>query len=286
VSAAEPQIADGLAPRRLPRLPQGFEWKRSGALPWIEAPLAGARAAFSTRAGGFSGGPYAALNLGLLTDDDPRLVARNRDLLAAAVGRDPAAIAIGFQVHGRELQVHAERPRASSYGSGGPVPAKADAQVTGHPDVTPLVLVADCVPLVLSGPGVVAAVHCGWRGVAAGIVEHTVAAISDLGDSAAAEHSAALGPGIGPCCYRVGDEVRGAFRARGHEAAAGATLDLPRAIRAELERAGLDASAIRSCGLCTSCNPGLFFSHRRDDGVSGRQAGLGWLVDRDDEGPP
>jgi hypothetical protein len=278
VSAAGPQLADGLAPERLPRLPRGFEWKRRGALAWIEAPLGGASAAFSTRAGGFSSGPYTALNLGFLTDDDPPLVERNRELLATAVGRDPEAIAIGFQVHGNELQVHAERPRASAYGRRGTAPAKADGQVTDHPDVTPLVLVADCMPLILAGPGVVAAVHCGWRGVAAGIVERAVGVLSELGNVAAVELSAALGPGIGPCCYRVGDEVRSAFRERGHEDAVGATLDLPRAIHADLERAGLDTAATRSCGLCTSCHPELFFSHRRDNGVTGRQAGFGWLL--------
>ena len=277
--SAGPQLAAGVAPKSLPPLPPGFEWKRQGALPWIEAPLPGARAAFSTRAGGFSGGPYAALNLGFLTDDDPALVARNRDLLAGAVGRDPEAIAIGFQVHGRELQVHTKRPPASPYSSRGSNPAKVDAQLTDQADVTPLVLVADCVPLVLSAPGAVAAVHCGWRGVAAGIVERAVAALSELGNAGADALAAAIGPGIGPCCYRIGDEVRSAFRERGHEGAVGnATLDLPRAIRVELERAGVDASMTRSCGLCTSCNPGLFFSHRRDKGVSGRQAGLAWLA--------
>jgi YfiH family protein len=277
VSATKPQLAAGLAPERLPQLPDGFEWKQQGTLTWIEAPLEGARAAFSTRAGGFSSGPYAALNLGFLTDDDPLLVNRNRDLFADVVGRDPEAIAIGLQVHGSELEVHSERPRVSAYGRRGTAPAKADAQLTEHPDVTALVLVADCVPLVLAGPGVVAAVHCGWRGVAAGIVERVVTALCELGKPAATELSAALGPGIGPCCYRVGDEVRSAFRERGHEAAVEGTLDLPRAIRADLERAGLGPAAIRTSGLCTSCNPALFFSHRRDNGVTGRQAGLGWL---------
>jgi len=278
MTATGPQLADGLAPERLPRLPQGFEWKRRGLLPWIEAALDGAIAAFTTRVGGFSGGPYAALNLGFLTDDDPSLVSRNRDLLATTVGRDPEAIAIGLQVHGCELHVHAEPPRGSAYGHRGRAPAKADAQLTDHRDVTPLVLVADCVPLVLAGRGALAAVHCGWRGVAAGIVERAVAAVGELADADASELSAALGPGIGPCCYRIGDEVRSAFRQRGHEGAVGATLDLPRAIGAELRHSGLGPTAIASCDLCTSCNPGLFFSHRRDDGVTGRQAGLAWLL--------
>jgi hypothetical protein len=278
VSAAGPKLGAGVAPESLPRLPDGFEWRRRGELPWIEASLPGATAVFSTRAGGLSGGPYARLNLGFLTDDEPALVAANRDLLARAVGRDPKAIAIGFQVHGNDLQVHTRRPSASPYSRPGSQPAKVDAQLTNRADVTPLVLVADCVPLVLAGPGVVAAVHCGWRGVAAGIVERAVGVLSELGNVAAVELSAALGPGIGPCCYRVGDEVRSAFRERGHEDAVGGTLDLPRAIHADLERAGLDTAATRSCGLCTSCHPELFFSHRRDNGVTGRQAGFGWLL--------
>lgn len=278
MSAAGPKLGAGVAPESLPRLPDGFEWRRRGELPWIEASLPGATAVFSTRAGGLSGGPYARLNLGFLTDDEPALVAANRDLLARAVGRDPKAIAIGFQVHGNDLQVHTRRPSASPYSRPGSQPAKVDAQLTNRADVTPLVLVADCVPLVLAGPGVVAAVHCGWRGVAAGIVERAVVALSEFGKVEAGALAAALGPGIGRCCYRVGDEVRSAFRARGHvHAVADATLDLAGVIRAELERAGVDAAAIRGCELCTSCNPGLFFSHRRDDGVTGRQAGLAWL---------
>jgi YfiH family protein len=268
------------------RLPDGFEWRRREALSWIEASLPGAIAAFSTRAGGLSGGPYASLNLGFLTDDDPTLVAANRDLLARAIGREPEGIALGYQVHGSDLQVHTSRPSASPYSSRGTQPAKADAQLTNRADVTPLVLVADCVPLMLSAPGAVAAVHCGWRGVAAGIVERAVLALAELGGVEAGVVAGVLGPGIGPCCYEVGDEVRSAFRARGHHAVTGATLDLAGAIRAELERAGVDTAAIRACGLCTSCNPALFFSHRRDNGVSGRQAGLVWSTSRDNEGPP
>jgi YfiH family protein len=271
----------------LPWLPDGFGWRRQEELLWIEASLPGATAAFSTRAGGFSEGPYASLNLGFLTDDDPALVAGNRDLLTRALGREPEAIATGFQVHGSDLQVHRSRPYVSPWSNRGAAAAKVDAQLTDRPDVTPLVLVADCVPLVLSAPDAVAAVHCGWRGVAAGIIDRAVASICELGGIEAGVLAAALGPGIGPCCYEVGDEVGSAFRARGHsDALAEARLDLAAAIRAELERGGVDTSAIHACGLCTSCNAELFFSHRRDRGVSGRQAGLVWLASRDNKGPP
>jgi copper oxidase (laccase) domain-containing protein len=90
---------------------------------------------------------------------------------------------------------------------------------------------------------------------------------------------AALGPGIGACCYEVGDEVREAFQARGHrgEAMPDGRLDVALAVRGELERLDVTASRIHLSGLCTSCNPSLFFSHRRDRGLTGRQGGLAWL---------
>jgi YfiH family protein len=171
--------------------------------------------------------------------------------------------------------VHRERPPAVGYARRGELP-KADAQATDVPDVTPLVLVADCVPVALAVPGAVAAVHCGWRGVSEGLVERAVETVAELAGAERSRVAAALGPGIGPCCYEVGDTVREAFAARGHGRAGGPTFDLPAAIRTELERAGVEPGAIASVGLCTSCNPELLFSHRRDGGVTGRQAGLVW----------
>jgi hypothetical protein len=165
------------------------------------------------------------------------------------------------------------RIRESPPEPGAPL-SEADAQITSAPALTPLVLVADCVPVVLAAPGVVAAVHCGWRGVAGGIVERVLTVVRERGEA-----SAALGPGIGPCCYDVGDEVQDAFRARGHGGAVlpERRLDLALAVRRELERAGVDAARIHDCGLCTRCHPEFFFSHRRDGGITGRQAGLAWL---------
>jgi YfiH family protein len=256
-----------------------FRWRSRNGLPWIEVSLPAGRAVFSTRCGGRSEGPYRSLNLGILTDDDPRLVAENRELLALSLERDPRAFAMGLQVHGAGVERHSHPPRTSAYLKRGAKLDRADAQVSTDPAVTPLVLVADCIPLVLSMPGAVAAVHCGWRGLLAGVVENAVEAVCDLAGGPSSRLSAALGPGIGPCCYEVGEEVRAGFEARGHGRAlsGGRRLDLAGAVAGGLERSGVEPASISLLGLCTSCHPELFFSHRRDGGATGRQAGMAWL---------
>jgi YfiH family protein len=246
----------------LPRVSAPFAWRSEGAVTWLAADAAGgaARAAFSTRLGGVSDGPFTSLNLGILTDDGRERVIANRATLMRALGRETGGVAMGRQVHGADVQVRDEVAPGTEL-------AEVDAQVTRSPALTPLVLVADCVPVVLASRGAVAAVHCGWRGVAAGIVEHAVAEL-DVGVSAV------VGPAIGPCCYEVGEEVRDRFAARGHEQP-GPTLDLPGIVAEELRRAGVTDVALAR--VCVSCNAELFFSHRRDGGITGRQAGLAWL---------
>jgi copper oxidase (laccase) domain-containing protein len=164
--------------------------------------LPGGTALFTTRRGGVSEGPYASLNLGLWTDDDPGCVQLNRDRVQAQAGA--SRLAQGRQVHGTRVVVDAQGVE------------EADGQVTTA------------------------------RGVAA----------------------AAIGPGIGPCCYEVGDDVRAVF------GTSEPTLDLKAIARARLEAAGV--GEVHDCGLCTSCDAERFFSHRRDRGVTGRQAGLAW----------
>jgi len=252
-----------------------FQWRDEHGVPWLECALGEARAAFSTRHGGVSEGRYESLNLGILTDDDPGRVKQNRERLAAALGRDPAGIAMGWQVHGADVQVHHEPPAPGRQGFGSPGDdlSRVDAQVTDSAAVTPLVLVADCVPVALAAPGAVAMVHCGWRGVVAGVVERALVVLRRLASDGDA--SAAIGPAIGPCCYEVGPEVSEVFVRNGHgDAVAGRMLDLPHIVWRELEALGV--GDIAAAGICVSCRADLFFSHRRDRGVTGRQAGLVW----------
>jgi YfiH family protein len=255
-----------------------MEWCERGGVRWLEARMPGAIAAFTTRPGGISQPPFEALNLGLFTDDDRDAVIENRRLLAAALGFQPYQIAVAQQIHGAELIDHAGPPAPpcsfATYGSekeeGCPVGgglAKADGHVIKAPAQTPaLVFVADCVPVALSGPSGVAMLHCGWRGLAAGIVAKGVAAIGAT--------DAAIGPSIGPCCYEVGDEVLASFASLGEGIATGRMLDLPEVARRLLAEAGV--KQVETSGLCTSCESELFFSHRRDRGRTGRQAGLVW----------
>lgn len=224
--------------------------------------LPGASAHFSTRMGGVSEGPYESLNLGILTDDDQGRVTENRRRLAGAVGLEPDHVAMGWQVHGAEVR-HWEHG-APSYASPGEDLPRADGHVTNATGLGLLVLVADCYPVALAGDGVVAMLHCGWRGLAGGIVAKAL-------ESFSGPPAAAVGPGIGPCCYEVGDEVRAEFD-HIEGAASGGMLDLRRVAEHELRQGGVEA--IEHLDRCTSCREDLYFSHRRDAGVTGRQSGL------------
>ena len=232
----------------------------------IELDLPGARVAFSTRLGGVSEGRYQSLNLGILTDDDPERVSENRRRLATWTGLDPATISMGWQVHGADMRTWDRPPANAGYAEPGAELDRVDGHATACRQLGLLVLVADCVPLALASPDRIAMLHCGWRGLEAGIVERGIAAF----DGAV---SAAMGPGIGPCCYEVGPEVLDAFSDI-EGAASGRMLDLKAVIRAKLDAGGVDL--VEDVELCTSCRPDLFFSHRRDDGVTGRQGGLVW----------
>jgi purine-nucleoside/S-methyl-5'-thioadenosine phosphorylase / adenosine deaminase len=210
--------------------------------------LPGATALFTTRRDGVSEGPYASLNLGSWTDDDPERVRHNRERVRSLAGAQ--RLAQGRQVHGTRVIVDGDEVQ------------EADGQVITERGVAAIVLVADCLPVALAGARAAGVMHAGWRGLAAGVLEAGVEALG------AGPVAAAIGPGIGPCCYEVGDDVRAVFGIEGR------TLDLKAIARARLQAAGV--REIHDCGLCTACDPQRFFSHRRDHGLTGRQAGMAW----------
>lgn len=244
-----------------PALPAPYTW----AGDHIRADLPGdAHALFTTRRGGIADGPYASLDLAIGDGGHDRAaVAQNYTLLAEALGLPRERIVQGRQVHGKVI-ARVDGPRAIADG--------VDGHATAERDLGLLVLTADCLPVALAADGAVAMVHAGWRGLAGGILEEGVRALRAVGASGAV--TAAVGPGAGGCCYEVGDEVRAAF-ADVPEAHDGRRLDLKAVAAARLRAAGVDA--VHDTGLCTMCaDPELFFSHRRDGGVTGRQAGVAW----------
>jgi len=219
--------------------------------------------AFSTRRGGVSTGAYESLNLGLLTDDAPEHVEENRRRVCEAVGAEPDRLAMNRQVHAATVN----RAEPGERGREG------DGLWTDVPGVPMLKVTADCLPVALArqnGQPGLALLHAGRLGLLEGILETGVATLG--GDRIAA----VVGPGIGPCCYEVGDEIGDAYRGRfGAEAVRGRNLDLWTVAERVLREAGV--SSVERLDVCTACNA-EFFSHRRDGGVTGRQGVIGYVT--------
>jgi len=191
-----------------------MEWREADGMRWLEARLAGAAAAFTTRSFGSAKAGFASL---------------------AALGVDPGTIVSARQVHGTDLAFHGD----------GEAPAEADGHVIADFETVGLVFGADCLPIAVAGEGCAAILHGGRRGLEQGVAARGAAAVKAT--------AAAIGPGIGPCCYEI---------------------DLWEEARRQLREAGVET--VDAADLCTCCEPDLFFSHRRD-GDPRRQAGLVWL---------
>jgi purine-nucleoside/S-methyl-5'-thioadenosine phosphorylase / adenosine deaminase len=229
----------------------------------LELPGAG-RALFTTRAHG---------NLSSVGGERAEEGAVARERLREALG--VRRLVRGYQVHGTvvgrvasdvsepvpmEANGDSDEQRQPSF--------RADGHAIAAPRLAAMVLTADCVPVVLGAPGVVAAIHAGWRGLAAGVLEEGVRAVRELGG---VEIVAIVGPCAGACCYEVGEEV--------HEAFGGAhrrdrSIDLRSIARERLSLAGV--AEVRDVRACTICDE-RFFSHRREGVRAGRQAGVAWL---------
>ena len=231
-----------------------FRWESSGPY----------EVAFSTRIGGVSHGAFESLNLGILTGDEPGYVIENRRLLCEKVGAVPERATMLWQQHGAGVVKATADRGVMTAGFDHP---PGDALWTDEPDLAMMLITADCLPVAVarqSAGTALAVLHVGWRGLLAGIADTAVAA---LGDGAL---DAVIGPGIGPCCYRVGEDVAAPFSDRyGPEVVVGRNLDLYTATEKALYGAG--CTSVERVEMCTSCHPDLFFSHRRDGARTGRQ---------------
>jgi polyphenol oxidase len=239
------------------------------------------RALCTTRLGGVSVAPFDSLNLGDHVGDDPRAVAANRRLLSESMAARPVFMR---QVHGRGV---------AELGSHTPDGIEADACFTSEPGVACTIMVADCLPVLLTTTdgSVVGAAHAGWRGLAGehgvGVLEAACRAVWAKSGARPADTLAWLGPCIGPKAFEVGPEVKAAFEAA--DAGAGAlfrphgagkwSANLPGLARRRLQALGVTSIHGNDGGdaWCTVAGRSRFFSHRRDRGASGRLAAAVWL---------
>jgi YfiH family protein len=239
----------------------------------------------TTRHRGSSLPPFDTLNVGLHVGDDPDAVLENRAAVAQILGFEPEALTLAEQVHGAVVAVVA----AGDQGRGSVVEddalGGADALVTNEPQIPLGILIADCVAVSLYDPArhVVGIAHAGWKGTLARIVEKTVEKMSGEFGTNPKNLVAGLSPSVGRCHYVVGPEVADAYVEEfgddscgfvEEEPAGARRLDLWAANRHQLRAAGVPESQIETGGLCTACNPGLFYSYRRDGARTGRIAGI------------
>ena len=238
--------------------------------------------AFTTRLGGVSEGVYASLNLGQNRGDDLAAVAENYDRITAALGTSKERLVFSHQVHGDSVRVVGEADCLGDILC--PPDCAADGLLTRERDVALAVFTADCIPVLLwdEGTGAVGAVHAGWRSTVLDIVGNAIRKLEELGAKPEQIH-AAIGPGIGPCCFETGPEVPEAVRAvlgtasetciREKEGGK-AMVDLKEVNRRLLIRAGLNLERVTVATQCTMCAPEMFWSHRVTSGARGSQAAI------------
>ncbi|MDA8124197.1 MAG: peptidoglycan editing factor PgeF [Deltaproteobacteria bacterium] len=231
---------------------------------------------FCTRRGGVSEGPFASLNTGEQVGDRAKDVRRNLSAIGEAFAIPEGRLVLMQQVHGDRIEVIDDNGCPAD-----PVP-ECDGLVTDCPGVALAVKTADCVPILFADPvrRAIGVAHAGWRGTALGIAGKLARLFQERYSSRLEDLLVAIGPAIGPCCYQVDGPVREAFAARPEasrllrpcpEQAGRWRLDLPLANRLELTALGIPTENISLAGQCTACRTDLFFSHRAEQGRTGRQ---------------
>ena len=242
----------------------------------------GVRHAFSTRLGGVSTGYLSSLNLGENRGDDPEHVKENYRRLGEAVGINTAEMVYTKQVHGNVVRVDRRSDCRHPYD---PFLYEADGLVTNEKNLPLIAFTADCVPMLLSDPvdSVVAAVHCGWRSTVSDIVGNAIDAMCKLGAKRKNIH-AAIGPGIGFCCFETGPEIPEAIVSflgntdaaplfHPEESVPGKFMvDLKGVNHTRLLQKGIPENNITVSDECTVCSSDKYWSHRATHGMRGVQA--------------
>ena len=256
-----------------------------GTLEYTAAPHLGVRHAFTTRLGGVDVGSRRGLNLGYSRTDRPDAVEENYRILCRALGLDENRLAWSSQVHGNKVR----RIQDGDFCRLGVPAPEGDGLVTDVPGVGLVVYTADCVPLLLSDPvrGVVAALHCGWRGTVADMAGEGVRAMVKMYGCRPEDIRAAVGPGISQCCFKVlgrqGEEfisTRPVAPYKGEALFPQETIpgkfyvDNKGVNRALLIRAGLDPKNIAVSDECTRCDTDRYWSHRFHGGSRGSEGAI------------
>lgn len=247
-------------------------------------------AGMTTRHGGVSGGPYESMNCALHIQDEPADVIENRRRLADALGWPFEAWTCGEQVHDRRVAVVTLADRGKGRTSREDAFQHTDAIVTNEPGIWLTSFYADCVPLYFFDPvqQVVGLAHAGWKGTVLRIASDTIRTMSETFGSDTSDVLTAIGPSIGICCYEVDDTVISRIDSCLNEIGAdpelrqnvyrpGAEngkwmLSLQELNRQIMIKAGILPTHIEICGMCTGCRTDLFYSHRKENGATGRMA--------------
>lgn len=248
--------------------------------------------AITTRHGGVSPAPFASLNMGIRTADDEANVVENRARFCGALGVAPGDVVIGRLSHGSAVSVFRRASRSEwpwtiePVGRGSALRDQmfhTDAVVSDVPGLHFMMTFADCVPILFADRAqrLVAAAHAGWRGTAAGIAGNVVRVMIEQFGSRPQDIVAGIGPSIGGCCYPVGRDVVDAFHMHGQTPTVSQNnddlhLDLWESNARQIRELGVPAGSIEVAGICTACHVADYYSHRRENGATGRFAlGIG-----------
>jgi YfiH family protein len=226
------------------------------------------------RQGGISEAPFTSLNLGLHVGDAAERVCQNRARVATSAGLSPEKMVCAEQVHDNKAALVTATDAGRGAVRFGDAISGVDALVTNESALLLTLFFADCLPILLADDAhqVVAVAHAGWRGLVGGVIENTLGLMTKQFGSRPESILAAIGPGIGRCCFEVGSEVAAHFPSSvQQEAASGKPhVDLPKAAQLRLEALGIPSNQIDGASICTACHTGRFFSHRREQGKTGR----------------